>query len=382
MTSPSPFAHPMPNVRIREGAPPIVRPTKEEIVAFPAGAKTLLEGNWRAQEPLVASGNYNLSWLEGRHVLLAGATGPGLGGGLASAVLNLMDELNVGSLTIIARDLSRSLNYETGRAMQAQAEEAGLGPRFQWLNDGTALEGKAFEKSIAALKEAGARRLVYVNTVAAAISGVLPGMPTVYVKDVDDEGLLQWQLKVLTEQEINITRTVMGSMAVEFPRRLEAAGFPVEASVFADWRGSLDKAGRDPSNEEYGRQGAYSTSLYLPKLEIQEAARQAYGSGKVVLDIFYPIMRTRALPFIPGGMTMARVFGKLMEREGIRRIEVPELALMTLDRIGKALTEGYDNPFPRLDAHEMPLDEWFYEVVLRLNDDESSDFYYRRWLDA
>lgn len=382
MTSPSPFARPTPNVRIREGAPPLTRPSKEEIAAFPAEAQELLDRTWAAQQPLVEAGQYDLSWLAGRHVLLAGATGPGLGGGLASAVLNLMHSLNVGSLTVLARDLTRSLGYETGKAMQERAAAAGLGPRFHWLNDGVALEGKAFEATVAALREAGADRLIYVNTVAAAISGMLPGMPTVYVKDVDEEGLLQWQLRPLTEQEISITRTVMGTMAVEFPHRLAEAGFEIEATSFADWRGSLDRQSRDPDNEEYGRQGAYSTSLYLPKLDLQRAARQAYGSGRPVLDCFYPIMRTRALPFIPGGTTMAQVYDKLMQREGIRRIEVPELALMTLDRIGKAVTQGYDNPFPRFDTHEIALDEWFYEVVLRLNDDENSDFYYKRWIAA
>jgi hypothetical protein len=380
MTSQSPFATPMPGVRIIEGAPPIVRPTKEEIAAFPAESRALLDQNWKAQTPLVGSGDYHLRWLEGRHVLLAGATGPGLGGGLASAVLNLMNDLNVSSLTVLARDLSRSLGYETGQAMQAQAEAAGLGSRFHWLNDGVALEGKAFEKTVRTLRDVGAKRLVYVNTVAAAISGMLPGMPPVYVKDVDPDGFLLWKLKPLSDREIEITRSVMGTMAVNFPHKLEQAGFEIEIRVFADWRGSLDAFGRDPNSPVYGRQGAYSTSLYLPKLEIQKAAREAYHSGDKVLDIFYPIMRTRALPLIPGGTTMAQVFDRLLQKEGIPRIEVPELALRTLDRIGKALTAGYDNPFPRLDSHEMQLDEWFYDIVLRLNDDENSDFYYKRWI--
>lgn len=373
----SPFAHPDPKLRIREGTPQITRPTKEEIEAFPAEAQALLEHNRTAQKSHLESGQVDLQWLEGRHILLAGATGPGLGGAFATAILA---QGTAASLTILGRDLTRSLNFETGQAMQAQAEAAGWGSRFQWLNDGMALEGKPLESLLAALKAAGADRVVYFNTVAAAISGLLPDMPPVFVKDVDEEGLFQWQLKPLSEKEIQITKFVMGEMAVRFPQTLEENGITVEASVFADWRGSLDKAGRDPRRQEYGRQGAYSTSLYLPKDTLQEATRAAYGAGKIVLDIFYPMMRTRALPLIPGGLTMANVSDKLMEKENIRRQDVPELAVRALDRVGQTLSGGLNNPFPRLDSHDAHLDEWFYEVIARLNNDENSDFYYKRWM--
>jgi len=375
----SPFAKPDPKLRIKEGAPPLTRPTKDEIAGFPAEAQTLLDSNWATQKSLLESGQYNLNWLEGRHVLLAGATGPGLGGAFATAVLG---QGKAASVTILGRDLKRSLNFETGKAMQAQAQAqaAGFGDRFHWLNDGMALEGKALENILAALKTAGANRVVYFNTVAAALSGLLPEMPPVYVKDVDEEGLFQWELKPLSEKEIEITKFVMGQMAVQFPQVLADNGIQVEASVFADWRGSLDKIGRDPDKREYGRQGAYSTSLFLPKDILQEATRQAYGSKNIVMDIFYPMMRTRALPLIPGGMTMANVSDKLMEKEGIRRVDIPELALGGLDRVGKALTQGYDNPFPRLDSHASHLDEWFYEVTARLNNNQDSEFYYKRWM--
>ena len=172
----------------------------------------------------------------------------------------------------------------------------------------------------------------------------------------------------------------MGEMAVRFPAVLESNGIGVEASVFADWRGSLDKVSRDPAQREYGRHGAYSSSLYLPKEYLQEDARTAFGTKRKVLDIFYPMMRTRALPLIPGGLTIAAVNEKIMQMEGVRRLDVPELALKGLDFVGKALTQGYDNPFPRTDAHDAHLDEWMFEVVARLNDDENSDFYYKRWL--
>lgn len=373
----SPFGQPMPGLRIREGAPALTRPTKEEIAAFPTEAKQLIARTWSAQEPLLAAGQYDLRWLEGRHVLLAGATGPGLGGAFAVAVLGVG---KAASLTILGRDLSRSLNYETGLALQAQAEAAGWGNRFHWFNDGMALEGAPLEKLVATLKEVGAHRVVYFNTVAAALSGLLPGMPPVYVKDVDADGLFQWQLTPLDDKAIEVTRFVMGEMAVRFPGVLEENGIGVEATVFADWRGSLDKISRDPAQREYGRHGAYSTSLYLPKEILQEATRSAYGTKRLVLDIFYPMMRTRALPLIPGGLTIADINEKLMQKEGIRRLEVPELALVGLDFVGKALTEGYDNPFPRADRHDAHLDEWMFEVVARLTDDENSDFYYKRWL--
>ena len=369
----SPFAKPFPGVPVREGAPPLSRPTKEEIAAFPAEAQQLLDQTWTEQASLLDQ--FNLDWLEGRHVLLAGATGPGLGGALATAILGVG---KVASLTLLSRDLKKSLNFETGKGMEAQAEKSGL--RFRWLNDGMALEGRPLENLLATLKENGAERVVYFNTVAAALSGLLPGMPSVFVKDVDEEGLFQWQLTPLDEKAIEVTKFVMGEMAVRFPQVLEDNGVAVEASVFADWRGSLDKIGRDPSQREYGRQGAYSTSLYLPKESLQAYTRENYGSGKVVMDIFYPIMRTRALPLIPGGMTMANITDTLMAKEGIRPVRVPELGLGALDRVGKALTEGYDNPFPRLDSHDVPLDEWFYEVVAHLNNNEDSDFYYRRWM--
>ena len=373
----SPFAQPDPTLPIRLGAPPLARPTKEEVEAFPSEAAALLEANWAVQVPLIESGRFDLRWLEGRHLLLAGATGPGLGGALETAV---MAHGGAASVTVVARDLSRSLGFETGRAMKLAADAIGMSNRFHWINDGMGLDGRALDAILAALREAGADRVVYFNTVAAAISGMLPGMPPVFVKDCDDSGLFQWQLTPISEREIETTKFVMGEMAVHFPAVLEANGIGVDVAAYADWRGSLDKSSRDPANREYGRQGAYSTSLFLPKDILQDAARKAYGSGRIELDIFYPMMRTRALPFIPGGIMTASVMDTVMRREDVTRLGVAELAVMALDRVGKALTNGLDNPFPRLDAHDAHLDEWLFEVLSRLNNDENSDFYFRRWV--
>jgi hypothetical protein len=375
---PSPFAKADPRLPIRQGAPPLTRPSKEELAAFPAEAQKLLEHNWAAQKSLVkANSPYDLRWVEGRHFLLAGATGPGLGGALETALMGLN---TAASVTVIARDLSISLGYETGKAMQTQAEAAGWGTRFHWLNEGMGMSGEPLENILTALKEAGADRVVYFNTVAAALSGLRPGLPPVFVKDYDAHGMFQWQLMPLTQKEIESTKFVMGTMAVDFPHVLEESGVTVEATVFADWRGSLDKASRDPALREYGRQGAYSTSLFLPKDILQAATARAYGTGRKVLDIFYPMMRTRALPFIPGGVMMSYLNETLLKKEGVRRQDIPELALAALDRVGKALTQGYDNPFPRLDAHDTPLDDWMYEVAVRLNNNEDSDYYYKRWV--
>ncbi len=373
----SPYAKADSTLPIREGAPPLARPTKEEIKNFPTQAKQLLAHNWAIQKSHLEAELYNLQWLEGRHVLLVGATGPGLGGALASAV---MGTGQAASVTVIGRDLSRSLGYETGKIMQTQAEDAGWEERFHWSNSGVDLEGKPLEDIVTTLKKVKAERIIYFNTVAAANSGLLPGMPAVFVKDVDEQGLFQWQLMPLSENLIAMTKSVMGEMAIQFPRVLVENGLTVEATVFADWRGSLDKISRDPMQREYGRQGAYSTSLYLPKEIIQQATREAYGNNQTMLDIFLPMMRTRALAFIPGGMMMSRLSEMLMEKEEVRYLSVPELALGMLDRVGQTLNGGCDNPFPRLDSHEATLDEWFFEVLERLNNDENSDFYYKRWL--
>ena len=57
-----------------------------------------------------------------------------------------------------------------------------------------------------------------VLSMAAASSGLLPGMPPVYVKDADENGLFQWQLAPLEEKAVQITKLVMGTMNVQFAR--------------------------------------------------------------------------------------------------------------------------------------------------------------------
>jgi hypothetical protein len=375
----SPFANPTPGLRVKQGGPPLRRPEPAEVAAFPERARALIEDTWSAQSAFVGRGACNLDWVQGRHFLLVGGTGSGVGGALATAVLNLLGAS--GSLTIVARDLKRSLGYQSALLLQAKADRAGLGERFQWLNTGAALEGERFDQIVQALKEAGADRVVYVNTVAAAMSGLLPGYPPVFVRDVDEAGLFEWELSTLDERSIEATKFTMGTMAVEMPDALEKAGIGVEAAAFADWRGSVDRSSRDPASPEYGRQGAYSTSLYLPKEIIQAATSSAYRAGRrPTLDCFLPVMKTQALSMVPGAMAMACLYETLMEMEGIRTVHPPELALGMLDRIGRAVRGESDNPFPRLDLHEASLDLWFLEVLTRLNEDENSDFHFKRWI--
>ena len=371
----SPFAKPQPGLRVKPGGPPIQMPTQEEAAAYPAEAASILGGIRAAQ---AAAGGFRLDWVRGRHFLIAGGTGSGFGGCVAQAVLAGIGE--TGSLTVVSRDPSRSVAYETGILMQERAARDGMGARFHWINYGLAAEGKKFDRILAALREAGAERVVYVNAVAAAHSGLLPGFPPVYVKDLDEEGLFQWELLPLDERALSATRVPMGELAAAFAPAIERAGVAVEAAVFLDWRGSLDCSSRDPASPDYGRQGPYSTSLYLPKEIIRAATAAAIGKGRTVLDIFLPVMHTRALGLIPWGALMPRLFDTLMAREGVRRLDTPELALAALERAGIALGGGSPNPFPRLDLHEAALDLWFIEVLTRLNEDPESEFYYRRWI--
>ncbi|MCR4439877.1 MAG: hypothetical protein QHJ34_10955 [bacterium] len=374
----SPFARPAPGLPIRRGAPPLRRPTRAEAARFPIVAREFIERTRAEQTLLVNRRLYHLDWMAERHFVLAGATGHGLGGALAVATLFRLGRR--GSLTVISRDLSLSVGYQSGLLMQQMAEQLGLGERFHWLNDGLATSGEAFERIVAALRQARATAVVYINTVASASSGLLPGLPPVYVKDIDRDGLFQWQLEPLSEKAIETTKYVMGTLAVQFPMALEKAGIHVEVSAFADWRGSLDHCSRNPAVPEYGRHGPYSTSLFLPKDIIQAATRAAYKTSRKVIDVFFPVMKTRALSYIPGGRLMALLYDELRRREELPFIDIPELAVAFLDRVGRALDKGVDNLFPRLDLHEASLDFWFYEVMQRLTMDENDEFFYKRWI--
>jgi hypothetical protein len=377
--SPSPFAKPHPGLRIKDYQPVVPRPSAEEIARFPEEARGLLDRTWARHNELIPYGQYGLDWIRGRHFVLAGATGPGLGGALESAVRRFTSV--DGSVTVISRDLTRSVGFEMGKQMTERATNMGFENRYHLSNDGLALDGPAFDWVIQSLKESGAKEVIYINGVAAAVAGMLPDMPPIYVKDVDEEGLFQYRLMPLSDQQIENTRHVMGRLAVDFPKALAEAGIKVRVTCYIDWRGSLDVISRDPQSPFYGRQGPYSTSLYLPKEFLQADTIKAYGHGRIVLDAFLPVMRTRALGFIPGAIPQAHIVEKMMKVSGIRHRDVPELALGTLDQIGRALSGGAYNPFPRLDDHEIPLEEWYWQIIQRLCDEPDSEFYWKNWIE-
>lgn len=376
--SPSPFARPAPDLRIKSAKVTIPRPSAEEAARFPGEARQLLQNIWTRHNELIPYGQYNLDWMRGRHFLLAGATGPGLGGSIESAARRMT--VVEGSVTVLARDLTRSVGYEMGRQMAERADQTEFKNRYYLSNSGMAAEGPAFDEVVAALEEAGANDIIYINTVAAAASGLLPGYPPIYVKDVDAEGLFQWKLEPLDVPSIENTRYIMGKLAVDFPRALEREGFRVAATCYIDWRGSLDVISRDPESQFYGRQGPYSTSLYLPKEYLQADTIQSYGRGRIVLDCYLPVMRTRALAFIPGATPQSYIYERMMKLSNIRHRDVPELALGVLDQIGRAVSGGPFNPFPRLDDHEVPLEEWYWQIVQRLTNDEDSEFHWKKWI--
>ena len=112
---PSPFAKPVEGLRIKEYSMAVPRPSAEEVAQFPEQAKALLERIAIQQEVFLAGIDYKVDWVKGQHFLLAGATGPGLGGAMESAVRRFTEK--AGSVTVLARDLSKSVGYEMGRQM-------------------------------------------------------------------------------------------------------------------------------------------------------------------------------------------------------------------------------------------------------------------------
>jgi hypothetical protein len=137
---PSPFARVEPGMRIKEGAPAIQRPTKEQIEGFPDEANNLIDESWKDQKALIDAGSYDTSWLDGQHLVIVGGTGRGLGGAVSVIGLHNLDRL--GSLTVIGRDMKRSMEFSFGTALQERA--ADHADKFHWLNDGISVEGDGF----------------------------------------------------------------------------------------------------------------------------------------------------------------------------------------------------------------------------------------------
>ena len=102
---------------MKVGAPALLRQSQDTLERFPADAARLWDAQRTRQTELAASGEYDLSWLGDRDIVLAGATGAGLGGALATA---LMEVARPRSLTVLSRDVSRSVEFETGKLMVMQ----------------------------------------------------------------------------------------------------------------------------------------------------------------------------------------------------------------------------------------------------------------------
>ncbi|MCC7365231.1 MAG: hypothetical protein IT303_12755 [Dehalococcoidia bacterium] len=369
---------PYPGLPVLEGGPAIARPPRD--ATFLSEGHRLIKKNLAIQTPLLADKS-RVAWMSGRHFLVAGGTGPGLG---AAYVTALLASGLPASVTVVSRDLRQSVGHATGELFLKLTEELGRKVKFSWTNDGLSFEGPAFEGLVAMLRDARAADVVYLNTVAAANSGVLPGMPDVYTKDINDSGeLFQWKLPVLTDKQVTATRFIMGDLAVALPVALRKLGIDVSCEVYADWRGSLDRDSRDPDSIHYARQGAYSTSLYLPKDVVHSAVAEHYGtSSRRMVDIFFPVMNTRALPLIPGGRLMNGLISGLLERAKVRQKSVAELAVNALYVIGDAINDRLSNPFPRLDDYELPIDLWALELQRLVSADPTDPFYVRRWLSS
>jgi hypothetical protein len=375
MGSVSPYAKPFAGLEIREGGPLLKRSSRDELQKFPAEAKEIIEGIRREQSS--QKNDFALDWMRKRNFLLCGATGYGLGACLAACVLdNIGPE---GSLTIVSRDLKNSFNYHT--ALYLQETAAAKGVKFTWANTGLSSDDNGFKTLAGILRKQG-RDFIYVNTVAHAFSGLLPGMAPVYVKDLDESGgLIQWKLQELSEKQVGVNREMMGGTSVAVPAALEREGLCADVSVFCDWRGTLDKISRVPDAAEYGRQGAYSTSLFLSKDIIQRYVMENPDrKGRIILDAFFPIMDTPALLFLPGGRLIRDLMKKIMEKNGQRPKPVSAVALELWHLVGHYIGRKMFNPFPRLDCYESQFDLPFFYLLERLNSDESSEFYYRKWI--
>ena len=372
----SPLTHPCPDVEIKQGSPAIKKPAREDILQFPEKAFQIVEDIFTLQEQ--KQDFFSLEWMKDRHFLLCGATGYGLGANLACAVLAHLGEK--GSLTILARDLKSSINYHTGLCLEKKALEKGVS--FQRLNSGISLEPSSVQPVIEALKGRKAKDIIVINTVAYAFSGLFPGFPPIFVKDLDEnDDLIQWQLAELNEKQVQINQEVMGDASIRFPGSLEEAGITLSASVFCDWRGSLDKVSRMPEAREYGRQGAYSTSLYIPKQRIQNYVKESvFCCHRYLADVFFPIMDTPALRFLPGGRLIFLLMNGIMKRNGFQEKKVSYLALELLHTLGRDISRQSFNPFPRFHCQESQFDILFFHVLEKLNNKKDDLFFYKNWI--
>ncbi|MCK5708557.1 MAG: hypothetical protein KAI43_12985 [Candidatus Aureabacteria bacterium] len=375
MIASSPYISSFPEIDVYENGPSLIRPSKDDSLTFENKAEQII--NNIISEQKKESLRFSLEWMKDRHFLLIGATGYGLG---ACIACKLIEQLSSGSVTIVSRDLKNSLSYHTAIQLKKNAEKKGIA--FEWLNTGISTNGKGFTNISQALTKLKAKKNIYINTVAYAFSGVLPGYPPIFIKDLDEnEKLIQWKLETLNEKQISVNNEIMGLTSINLPGALKEQGINIDMSVFSDWRGSLDKISRLPEMYEYGRQGAYSTSLHIPKKIIQERInKDLFLTKDIMLDAFYPIMDTPALLFLPGGHLIKRLMNKIMKKSGVNQKKVSLLALELLDYLGKVITNKKFNPFPRFDLYESQFDLEFFYMLEKINNSSNSPFYYKNWI--
>lgn len=412
MTSPSPFSTHLPGRLVVKGTPTPSGPRDAAERAaleasLPGKAADILAGITLQQSGLW--GRFpNARALRGQHVLLVGGTA-GLGAATAVALKNILGP--TGSLTIVALDRTKVglgedlvLPLYVGKALLEQGSQAEHTP-VALSNDGAALEGPSYDAMMKCLSSVNASNVLYINMAAAASSGlirlpdgtlpppvfvrsVLTPKRAAYVQEKDRAGfsvdggqshLMYWDLPELTPKQVESTRNVMGHWAVGLPEKLRQAGVGVAQENYAGWRGSYDVLSRDPASDTYGAQGAYSTSLWLPKDVIRDYMKRNDLPVPAMYH-FFPTMRTRALGLIPGGPEIAAIYAHLLAKTGRAYIGVPELALMMLDTMGQALTKGFaPHPTPRYDMHEQMVDFEAGQIVANLSDDPASPFFYGQY---
>jgi hypothetical protein len=231
-------------------------------------------------------------------------------------------------------------------------------------------EGAVFQALTDGLRANEADDLIVIHCVAAAKSGITRHQPQIYTRDVDtQDNLIEDMLPRIDDGDILFNTQIMGQSTYEFPDALREAGFNVTQQHTCDWRGSRDEESRNPESEAYGRQGAYSGSLWQPKAAIQAFTVQAALAGRRdVVDHFFPTMRTRALGFIPGGVALANLFENLMRIRNVRHIGIPELALRMLTCIRVNVEDpSTHEPFVYHDRHEAALDPEAFDALKNLS---------------
>jgi len=303
----------------------------------------------------------SLDGIRGRHFILVGGTchmGEALSAalipriGLAGSLLVLSDQ-DPSDVTLGEKAV---FPYYYGEQLQKEAQARGL--RYTWINQVQEERGGAdpvFSKIKEHLRDCQAQNLVIIHTLEPRSFGVMPGHDPFYIREVDDGNrLFEWQIPPLTFSEFEKARIKFVSVPRTFSELLVVQGFKVASTHFVDYWASEDEYSREPRRVEYGRQGIFSGHLSDLKQMIREhVLRKASDRNQMV-----HVLPSSSLRSFFGGNALANLYQNLMQAQGIRFIDVPELALMVLDRI-RLLHENSRTytPVVRHDEHERILDK-------------------------